>query len=346
MPSLKSLRDRLASVRSMQKVTKAMQMVAAAKFRRSQEAMLAARPYMESLSSLIVELLPTPELGTHSVGYLPSFLGKDKRDLLLGGGQELESLKTHLFIVCSAERGLCGSFNSSIMRFVRERAQVLEGQGRQIKFLCVGKKGYDVLRRSFDQSRFLPPVEIHARAFDFSKAQDIAQHIIDLFEEGAFDWASLFYGHFQSAMVQTPTVCPVIPFALPAWVGLSSESSLFGERFMVDPTKGDKALLSSKTEAVFSQGKKITDEHPFSDTEPNDEAVLSSLVVRAIAGRIFYVMLENFASEQGARMVAMDNATRNAGDMLRKQTLAYNRTRQAMITRDLIEIIAGAEALG
>jgi F-type H+-transporting ATPase subunit gamma len=330
----------------MQKVTKAMQMVAAAKFRRSQESMLAARPYMESLSSLIMELLPTPELGTYATGFVPPFFDPGKRDVLLGSGQVLETLRSHLLIVCSAERGLCGSFNSSIMRFVRERAYALEEQGRQVKFLCIGKKGYDILRRSFHDSHFLPPVEIHARTFDFSKVQHVAQDIIDRFEKGEFDWASVFYGHFQSAMVQTPTVCPLIPFALPPWVGLSNESCLLGDRFMVDPTKGDEALLHYKTEAARNTSHENSDETDSAETEPTHEVILSSLVDRAVAARLFYVMLENFASEQGARMVAMDNATRNAGDMLRKQTLIYNRTRQAMITRDLIEIIAGAEALG
>jgi F-type H+-transporting ATPase subunit gamma len=290
MPSLKDLRNRIASVKATQKITKAMQMVAAAKLRRAQTAAEGARPYAERMAAV---------LGNIAAGVT---IGPESPRLLAGTGSD----QTHLLIVCTAERGLCGAFNSSIARLARDHANRLLAEGRTVKIICVGKKGYDILRRQFGD-RIIDFVDLRsARTLGFEHADGIAQKVLSLFEAGEFDVATLFYSRFRSVIAQIPTAQQIIPAEIEAGAGGS--------------------------DAVY-------------DYEPEEGEILATLLPRNVTVQIFRALLENAASEQGARMSAMDNATRNAGDMIRKQTTLYNRTRQAQITKELIEIISGAEAL-
>src|SRR5918911_1448481 len=292
MPSLKDLRNRIASVKATQKITKAMQMVAAAKLRRAQSAAEAARPYAERMAQV---------LGNLASGIVA---GPETPRLLSGTGAD----RVHLLVVCTAERGLCGAFNSAIARLAREHANRLLAEGREVKIICVGKKGYDILRRQFGD-RIIDFVDLRgARQLGFEHAEGIAQNVLTRFEAGEFDVATLFYSRFKSVISQIPTAQQIIPAEIEAGTA---------------PVAG---------EAVY-------------DYEPGEGEILGSLLPRNLAVQIFKALLENAASEQGARMSAMDNATRNAGEMIRKQTLTYNRTRQAQITKELIEIISGAEAL-
>jgi F-type H+-transporting ATPase subunit gamma len=291
MPSLKEMRNRIASTKATQKITKAMQMVAASKLRRAQAAAEAARPYaahMEKVLGNIAAALGDPASAPR---------------LLAGtGGDEV-----HLLVVCTAERGLCGAFNSSIVRLARERALSLAGQGKQVKFLCIGRKGYDQLKRTFEKL-IIETIDLRGvRNLGFANAQPIAEKLVTLFDRGAFDVCTLFFSRFRSVISQIPTAQQIIPPVFPEKAGNNGG-------------------------AIY-------------EYEPDAEDILAELLPRNIAVQIFRALLENAASEQGARMSAMDNATRNAGDMIRRQTLIYNRTRQAIITRELIEIISGAEAL-
>ena len=291
MPSLKDLRNRIASVKATQKITKAMQMVAAAKLRRAQAAAEAARPYAERMEQLLgniaASVTPTPE----------------SPKLLVGTGKS----DVHLLLVCTAERGLCGAFNSQIVRLARERATALQAEGKTVKFLCVGRKGFEQLRRQFEK-QILEVVDLRgARAIGYEHAADIAKKVVARFDAGEFDICTLFYSRFKSVIAQIPTAQQVIP-------------PVFEEK--------DTGSVG----AVY-------------EYEPDEEEILGELLPRNLATQVFRALLENAASEQGARMTAMDNATRNAGDMIRRQTIVYNRTRQAMITKELIEIISGAEAL-
>jgi F-type H+-transporting ATPase subunit gamma len=289
MPSLKDLRNRIASVKATQKITKAMQMVAAAKLRRAQTAAEAARPYAERMEKVLASI------ATGFSGTKPPLLG--------GSGHD----GVHLLVVCTAERGLCGAFNSSIARLARDKALALQAAGKTVKFLCVGRKGYDLLKRQFG-AQIIETVELRSvRQLGFSNADEIGRKIIALFESGGFDVAMLFFSRFRSVIAQIPTALQIIPAELPATGGAHS--------------------------------------HVHYETEPEPDEVLSVLLPRNISVQVFRALLENAASEQGARMSAMDSATRNAGEMIKKQTLKYNRTRQAMITKELIEIISGAEAL-
>ena len=291
MASLKDLRNRIASVKATQKITKAMQMVAAAKLRRAQVAAEAARPYADRMNRV---------LGNIAAGIDAS---PESPKLLLGTGKS----DVHLLVVCTAERGLCGAFNSSIVRLARERAQTLSAQGKQVKFLCVGRKGFDQLKRQYEK-QIIETVDLRAvRSLGYSNADAIGKKIVALFDEGAFDVATLFYSRFKSVISQIPTAQQIIPAEVP--------------------------------EKTAEAGGAIY------EFEPDEDEILAELLPRNISTQIFRSLLENAASEQGARMSAMDNATRNAGDMIKKQTLKYNRTRQAMITKELIEIISGAEAL-
>ncbi len=293
MPSLKELRNRIASVKATQKITKAMQMVAAAKLRRAQAAAEAARPYAERMGQVLGGL-------ARSVGQSPS-----APRLLAGTGQD----KTHLLIVCTAERGLCGAFNSSIARLAREKANSLLAEGKTVKIICVGKKGYDALRRFFEP-QIIEVVDLRAaRSIGYEHAEGIARTVLRLFDEGQFDVATLFYSRFKSVISQIPTAQRIIPAEFPA-----------------------EAETADAGGAIY-------------EYEPGEEDILATLLPQNVTVQIYRALLENAASEQGARMSAMDNATRNAGDMIRKQTQTYNRTRQAMITKELIEIISGAEAL-
>jgi F-type H+-transporting ATPase subunit gamma len=288
MPSLKDLRNRIASVKSTQKITKAMQMVAVSKLRRAQAAVVAARPYAERVESVLTNLA-----GAATDGQGPR--------LLVGSG----SSQTHLLVVCTAERGLCGAFNTAIVRLAREKAISLTAEGKTVKIICVGKKGYDQLRRMHEK-QILELIDLRGvRTITYETAQPIAEKVIALFNNGEFDVCLLFYSRFRSVISQIPTVQQLIP-----------------------PELGPK-----------------DEKAPVYDYEPDEGDILAQLLPRAVTVRIYRALLENAASFFGAQMSAMDNATRNAGDMIRKQTLAYNRTRQAMITKELIEIISGAEAL-
>ncbi len=290
MPSLKDLRNRIASVKATQKITKAMQMVAAAKLRRAQTAAEAARPYAERMEVV---------LGNLASGIT---VGPETPRLLSGTGAD----QVHLLIVCTAERGLCGAFNSSIARLARDHANRLLAEGKTVKIICVGKKGYDILRRQFAE-HIIDLIDLRSvRQIGFEQAEQIAQKVLGLFEAGEFDVATLFYSRFRSVIAQIPTAQQIIPAQIEA--------------------------TGSSSDAVY-------------EYEPEEGELLATLLPRNLTVQIFRALLENAASEQGARMSAMDNATRNAGEMIKKQTQTYNRSRQAMITKELIEIISGAEAL-
>ena len=292
MPSLKDLRNRIAATKATQKITKAMQMVAASKLRRAQAAAEAARPY-----------------ATHMVNVLgniaASVAGLDTAPRLLRG---TGSDRVHLLVVCTAERGLCGPFNTAIVRLARERANALMSEGKEVKLFCVGRKGYDQLRRLYGK-QIVEMVDLRAaRTLHFRHAELIAEKVIALFDKFEFSVCTLFFSRFRSVIAQIPTAQQIIP-------------AVFDE-------KAAGALSGAAYEF-----------------EPDAEDILHELLPRNVAVQIFRALLENAASFYGAQMSAMDNATRNAGDMIRRQTLFYNRTRQAQITKELIEIISGAEAL-
>ncbi|MGA7167326.1 MAG: F0F1 ATP synthase subunit gamma [Pseudolabrys sp.] len=290
MASLKDMRVRIAATKATQKITKAMQMVAASKLRRAQAAAEAARPYAERMSRVLSSIAA-------------AVAGSDSAPRLLSGtGNE----RVHLLVVCTAERGLCGPFNSSIVRLAREKANALIADGRDVKVLCVGRKGYEQLRRLYGKL-IIETIELRGvRSIGFGQADMIAKKIVALFELGNFDVATLFFSRFKSVIAQIPTAQQIIP-------------------------------------PVFENGD--TGPSTSYEYEPEEEEILAELLPRNLSVQVFRALLENAASEQGARMSAMDNATRNAGEMIRKQTLTFNRTRQAMITKELIEIISGAEAL-
>ncbi|WP_425043397.1 F0F1 ATP synthase subunit gamma [Primorskyibacter sp. S87] len=291
MPSLKDLKNRIESVKSTRKITKAMQMVAAAKLRRAQESAEASRPYAERFNAVMAGLAAAVE-------------GSDSAPLLLRG---TGSDQVQLLIVMTAERGLCGGFNSNIAKLARQKADALKAQGKTVKILTVGKKGRDAMKREYGDL-FVGHVDLsEVKSLGYSNAQDIAKDILSRFDGGEFDVATIFYAKFQNVVTQIPTAQQVIPAS-------------FGE---VEADTGG---------AVY-------------DYEPGEEQILADLLPRGVATQIFSALLENGASEQGARMSAMDNATRNAGEMIDKLTIQFNRSRQAVITNELIEIISGAEAL-
>ncbi|MDQ0317900.1 F-type H+-transporting ATPase subunit gamma [Pararhizobium capsulatum DSM 1112] len=291
MPSLKDLKNRIASVKATQKITKAMKMVAAAKLRRAQEAAEAARPYSQRMSAVLSNI-------AQAVGG-----DADAPLLMTGTGKD----QTHLLVVCTAERGLCGGFNSQIARFARDHVRKLLTQGKTVKIVCVGKKGFDILRREF-APLIIERVDLReVKKIGFENADAIGKKVISLFEKGEFDVCTLFYSEFKSVISQVPTALQLIPAAEP-------------EAAPVD------------TGAVY-------------EYEPDAGEILSDLIPRNISVQVFRALLENVAGEMGAKMSAMDNATRNAGEMINKLTLSYNRQRQAQITKELIEIISGAEAL-
>jgi len=292
MPSLKDLRNRIASVKATQKITKAMQMVAAAKLRRAQEAAEAARPYSQRMSAVLANIAQNVS-------------GDDAPKLMAGNGKD----NVHLLIVATAERGLCGGFNSQIARLARDHARQLLAQGKTVKIITVGKKGADILRREF-ADLIIDHVDLReVKQLGFVNADQIGRKVISLFEKGEFDVATLFYSQFKSVINQVPTAQQLIP----ASAGTAEEA---------DTTGG----------AIY-------------EYEPDAAAILDDLLPRNVSVQIFSALLENVAGEMGAKMSAMDNATRNAGDMINKLSITYNRQRQAQITTELIEIIAGAEAL-
>jgi F-type H+-transporting ATPase subunit gamma len=267
-------------------------MVAASKLRRAQNAAEAARPYAEKMDAVISNIA-TAAAGSPGAPVLLAGTGRDQ---------------VHLLLVCTGERGLCGAFNSAIVRLARERALALMNQGKEVKFFCVGRKGYEQLRRTFEK-QIVENVELRSvRQLGFGNAEDIAKKVIARFDAGEFDVCTLFYSRFKSVIAQVPTAQQVIPLVVEA--------------------------------PATNAGPKTSYEY-----EPEEDEILTRLLPRNLAVQVFRALLENNASFYGAQMSAMDNATRNAGDMIRKQTLIYNRTRQAMITKELIEIISGAEAI-
>ncbi len=290
MPSLKDLKNRIESVKSTRKITKAMQMVAAAKLRRAQEAAESARPYTERFNAVLAGLAASA--------------GKsgDGPKLLVGTGSD----QTHLIVVMTSERGLCGGFNSTIVRAAKAKIQALLNDGKTVQILTVGKKGREQLRRDYGKL-FVKHIDMsEVKRVGYANAREIAKEVLTRFDAGEFDVATIFYNTFQSVIAQIPTEVQIIP---------------------------------AKFEADESA------DSTFYEYEPGEGEILAELLPRAVATQIFAGLLENGASEQGARMSAMDNATRNAGEMIDRLTIEFNRSRQAVITNELIEIISGAEAL-
>ena len=295
MPSLKEFRSRIASVKSTQRITSAMKMVAAAKLRRAQEQAIAARPYAERMARMLGSLAAAAG-------------GEGAPPLMAGTGSD----ETHLLVIMTTDRGLCGAFNSTLIRDLRRRVQELEAGGKRIKLFPVGRKGVTAVRREFEELMLDSAEEVAKPSPDFAKASDVSGRIAELFEAGEFDVCTVVYNHFVSALTQEVTPQQLIPFRL-------------GEE--------------QAAEAAESGGGASY------EFEPDEEEILADLLPRNLSLQIYRAMLESFASEQGARMTAMDNATRNAGELIDNLTITYNRTRQAFITRELIEIISGAEAL-
>lgn len=296
MASLKDLRSRIASVKSTRKITSAMKMVAASKLRRAQDAAEAARPYAERMGTML--------------GRLATAVGSNEGapKLLAGTGKD----DVHLLVVFTADRGLCGGFNASIVKAARLKALALQGEGKTVKIVCVGRKGSDALKREFGGNIVARYTGIEGKkGIDFSSATEVADKVLALYDEGEFDVCTIFYNKFVSAISQVATAQQLIPFA-------------------GDEADGEEEAAASS--AVY-------------DYEPSEEAILADLLPRNVGVQIFGAMLESSASEHGARMSAMDNATRNAGDMIDRLSIQYNRSRQAQITNELIEIISGAEAL-
>ena len=294
MASLKDMRNRIASVKATRKITKAMQMVAAAKLRRAQEAAQAARPYAERMDKMMASI---GSRVTSRDGVSP---------LLVGTGKD----SVHLLVVMTAERGLCGGFNSNIAKLARQDAQRLLREGKTVKIFTVGRKGADNLRRDLNRN-IIDRMDFRAiKQMRYSEAEVVTKKIVDMFEAGDFDIATLYFAEFKSVIAQKPTALQLIPAKVPE----------------AKPASDGKAEASA-------------------EFEPSEESILADLLARNLTTQVFRGLLENAASEQGARMSAMDNATRNAGDMINKLTIQYNRRRQANITKELIEIISGAEAL-
>ncbi|WP_303784014.1 F0F1 ATP synthase subunit gamma [Sandarakinorhabdus limnophila] len=291
MPSLKSLKMRITSVKSTQKITKAMKMVAAAKLRRAQEAAEAARPYSVRMAAVMASLAGRVTVGPESPR------------LLAGTGKD----QVNLLVVCSSERGLAGGFNSNIAKLARRTMDELLGQGKTVKLLFVGKKARAPFARTH-KDLIVGTVDMtHIKNVSFADAKSVADEVVARFEAGEFDVAHLFFSTFKSALTQEPTRLQIIPAALPAGGAAGADASV--------------------------------------EYEPDEESILADLLPKNLAVQVFRALLENAASEQGSRMTAMDSATRNAGDMINKLSITYNRTRQAAITKELIEIISGAEAL-
>jgi len=291
MPNLKDLKNRIASVTSTRKITKAMQMVAAAKLRRAQEAAVAGRPYAERFNAVMA-------------GLSAAASGSEGAPRLLAG---TGSDQIHLLVIMTSERGLCGGFNSSIVRLARARARELETAGKTVKILTVGKKGRDQIKRDYGD-QMIDHVDLtEVKRIGYANAQGIAKNILARFAGGEFDVATIFFNRFESVISQIPTELQIIP-------------------------------------ASFESGESDAPATVY-DYEPDEQEILADLLPRGVATQLFSALLENGASEQGARMSAMDNATRNAGDMIDRLSIQYNRSRQAAITNELIEIISGAEAL-
>ncbi len=291
MASLKELKDRIESVKSTQKITKAKKMVAAAKLRRAQQAAEAARPYAEQMEKVMSSLAAKVSIDENS------------SKLLAGTG----TLKTHLLVVATSDRGLCGAFNANIVKEARAKADKLIAEGHDVLFYMVGRKGVPIIKRAYKNKILKHFDTTHVKTPGYEEAKAIAEELTALIDEGKYDVAHLFYGKFKSALVQEPTVQQIIPIPVEEGAVAESEGAV--------------------------------------DYEPDEEEILDELLPRNLTTQIFGALLENMASEQGASMTAMDNATRNAGELIDSLTIQYNRSRQAAITTELIEIIAGAEAL-
>ncbi|QQP88932.1 F0F1 ATP synthase subunit gamma [Skermanella sp. TT6] len=299
MPSLKDLKNRISSVKSTQKITAAMKMVAASKLRRAQEQAEAGRPYAERMGRMLASLAAN----VSSNGEGPKLMtGTGKQDV-------------HLLVVITSDRGLCGGFNGTIVREARRQIARLESEGKTVKVLTVGRKGRDQLRRTNPNSVIQSYEDIGRKRLSFAEADMITAKVLELFDAGEYDVASVIYNKFKSAMTQVVTVQQVIPFAMPEGEAAETQAEGQGEA---------KALY---------------------EFEPEEDQILADLLPKNLSIQVYRALLESAASEQGARMTAMDSATRNAGDMINKLTLTYNRTRQAVITKELIEIISGAEAI-
>ena len=297
MATLKELRIRINSVTSTQKITKAMKMVAASKLRRAQEAAEAARPYAERMERMLHEIAD-------------SVAGREGvPPLLAGSGSD----RTHLLVVTTSDRGLCGGFNSSIVRAVKAQILALREDGKDVKILCLGRKGRDQLRREFGGLIVDTVEELDKGGLHFDKALPIAERLTHMFADGEFDVCTIHYNHFKSVMSQVVTTQQLIPY------GASGEDA-------------ERETAQDEARAIY-------------EYEPDEEEILAALLPRNLAIQVYRALLESSASEQASRMTSMDNATRNAGDMIEKLTLHYNRTRQAAITKELIEIVTGAEAL-
>lgn len=294
MPSLKDLRGRITSVKNTRKITSAMKMVAASKLRRAQEAAEAARPYAERLERMLGNLAASVQ---GQAGAPKLLAGTGKNDV-------------HLVVVMTADRGLCGGFNANVVRNARLMVRELQAEGKEVKILCIGRKGRDALKRDYAKLIVKTWENVNRRGVHFSAADEIAQYVLDLYADDGFDVCTIIFNKFKSVIAQEVTRQQVIPFPVPETTGES--------------TGGVKALY---------------------EYEPSEEGILAELLPKNVSMQFFSAMLESDASEQGARMTAMDNATRNAGEMIDKLTLQYNRARQANITKELIEIISGAEAL-
>lgn len=293
MASLKDLRDRIGSVKNTRKITSAMKMVAAAKLRRAQDQAEASRPYAERMERML------SDLASRSSSDLPLIAGTGKSD-------------THMIILGTADRGLCGGFNANLVKEARKMIGELQSAGKQVKIYCIGKKGAQALNREYGDLIVKRVEDLDKPALSYSKAGAIADDILTMFDDGAFDAATLIYAQFQSAIAQIVTRQQLVPFAVEAEDGADQTDE--------------------------------TDDSAY-EFEPSEEGILAELLPRNVGVQVYKALLENAASEQGARMTAMDNATRNAGDMIDKLTLLYNRSRQAAITKELIEIVSGAEAL-
>jgi F-type H+-transporting ATPase subunit gamma len=292
MPSLKTFRNRIASVKATRKITRAMQMVAASKLRRAQEAAMAGRPYAEKMQAVIATLARS--LKDNPIA----------PKLLAGTGRD----QVHLMVVATADRGLCGGFNTNIVKLAKTRIEAALRDGKQVKILCIGRKGRDQLKRLYGK-HIIDTIELaQVKRVAFTNARDIGRRVLDLFEEGQFDVATLFYSRFKSVISQTPTAQRLIPAAV------------------------EEQPSGAHTGTFY-------------EYEPGEGEILADLLPRNVSVQIFRALLENTASFYGSQMSAMDSATRNAGEVIDRLTLQYNRTRQAMITKELIEIISGAEAL-
>ncbi len=297
MPNLKDLKVRIGSVKSTQKITSAMKMVAAAKLRRAQEAAESARPYAERMERMLNSVASSV---AGADGAPPMLAGTGKQD-------------THLLLVCTADRGLCGGFNGSIVRQARKTANALKADGKTVKMLFVGRKAHDVMKREYADSVVDAITGLGKRGIQYDEAKGVAERVIGMFEAGEFDVCTIIFNRFQSAMTQIVTEQQLIPFSLPE-------------------TDGGETETASGAQPVY-------------EYEPDEDEIVEELLPRNLGVQVFQALLENSASEHGARMTAMDNATRNAGEMIDNLTLIYNRSRQAVITKELIEIISGAEAL-